>query len=56
MHTVFKHWETPQEQNLCCGCHVNSGGIPSDWHPECMKSVIKRTHENPVLERNQPEK
>lgn len=28
--------------NLCCQCHINSGGIPSDWHLECMATIEKR--------------
>lgn len=24
----------------CCRCHVMIGGIPADWHAECMRAYL----------------
>jgi len=24
------------ERDLCCKCHIKNGGIPADWHTNCM--------------------
>ena len=37
-HSTHKWWETPQDQYLCCKCHVEQGGAPADWHPVCMET------------------
>ena len=26
----------PAPDYLCCRCHIRRGGIPADWHSECM--------------------
>jgi len=25
-------------ENLCCKCHIETGGAPANWHPECMQA------------------
>jgi hypothetical protein len=37
-HEIYKHWETPSQQNLCCKCWIGQGKTPADWHSECMKA------------------
>ena len=27
------------ERDLCCKCHIKNGGIPADWHTNCMQEV-----------------
>jgi hypothetical protein len=27
------------ESNLCCKCHIAEGGVPADWHKECMDAA-----------------
>ena len=29
----------------CCQCHMKNGGIPADWHPECMVIYKQRLEE-----------
>jgi hypothetical protein len=38
-HISIRHWATPQEEHLCCKCHVEVGSPPTDWHPLCMKTA-----------------
>jgi len=26
----------------CCKCHVAAGGIPADWHPQCLRQADER--------------
>jgi hypothetical protein len=43
-----------EEANLCCRCHIAKGGIPADWHKQCMlaerdrerKKLAKRGDKN----------
>lgn len=46
-HTIFKHWEEPAEQRLCCKCYVEGGRPPADWHPLCMQTD-KELQENDI--------
>lgn len=29
------------DANLCCTCHVTTGGVPLNWHPECLDTWRK---------------
>jgi hypothetical protein len=29
-------------ERLCCECYVNAGNAPSDWHPLCMETYLKK--------------
>ncbi len=40
-HEVYRWWEAPEKQNLCCKCHIKDDGDPCDWHPSCMKHSRK---------------
>jgi len=40
-HEVYKWWEEPEKQDLCCKCHINDGGDPADWHLDCMREHKK---------------
>lgn len=32
-----------RESNHCCECHIAAGGIPADWHPDCIRAYAERT-------------
>jgi hypothetical protein len=35
----------------CCRCHIAAGGVPADWHSECMKAIKDFDGKN-VLQKN----
>ena len=47
-HLTHRCGRNPTVTNLCCVCHIKNGGIPADWHSQCMKAAAIRlaTKEN----------
>jgi hypothetical protein len=41
---MHEEWRGGQKRSMCCGCHVEEGNPPADWHAGCMKA--KRTAGN----------
>lgn len=38
------------DKRLCCSCYIEGGGIPADWHIECMKQYkIKEENNGKIL-------
>jgi hypothetical protein len=37
-------------RKLCCGCYIEEGNPPADWHSECMQAY--RSYKKSVLKRN----
>ncbi len=36
-HDIYRYDGT--EEHLCCVCYIKRGGLPADWHPDCMRAV-----------------
>ena len=49
---MHSHYTKGITLRLCCRCHVESGGTPADWHPECMQVYVtlKRAAESATRE------
>lgn len=30
------------DRDLCCWCHIKTGGLPADWHTVCMSEYRKK--------------